>query len=178
MIIIKKSKLLISFVFLSSCSVQQQIIPDSDCKKFNIESSTNYNGLNESIIYSMSDFNSNNTKSLDIVRILTDSGYDTTESFKRVYIENGTAFIYENKNLKTLNIDDLNEITKIFSGLNSSNTMINCTVNSSRKYIYRYFVKRNGKLIITFYANNQLNKISKDLILENFKYLDFFESLK
>lgn len=178
MIIIKRSKLFVSLVLLSSCSVQQQINPDSDCKKFNIEAGTNYEGLDESITLSMSDFNSNNTKSLDIVRILTDSGYETTESLKRVYIENEKAFVYENKNSKALNIDDLQGITKIFSDLSGRNTMINCTVNSSRKFIYRYFVKRNGKLIMTFYANSQLNKISKDLILEDFEYLDFIEKIK
>ena len=98
-------KLLIGILLIVSCSAKHQKKSYSDCKKFNIEADTNYNGQDKSTIYNMSDFNSTNKKSLDIVRILNDSGYETTESFKRIYIENETAFLIQNNNLKQLSND-------------------------------------------------------------------------
>lgn len=169
-------RLIIVFILCVSCSTQQQKKFYPDCKKLNIESDTDYNGQDKNIIKNMSDFNTSSTKSIDIVRILNDSGYESKESFKRIYIENETAFIFENNNLKQLSSDELKKINDVFSDLNDINTMINCEVNSSRKYIYRYFVKRNGKLIMTFYSNNLITNVDKNLILEDFKYLDFFEN--
>lgn len=171
-------KLLTCIILFVSCSAQQQKKSYSDCKKFNIEADTYYNGQNKSTIYSMVDFNSSTTKSLDIVRILNDYGYETIESFKRIYIENQTAFIFHDNILKQLSNNDLNKINEVFSDLDNNTTMINCEVNSSRKYIYRYFVRRNGKLIMSFYSNNLIMNIDKDLIMKDFKYLDLFENIK
>ncbi len=177
MTITKKIKLIISFILFTSCSVQQQKKDNLDCKKLNIEADTNYFGQDENINSSMSDFNTSKTKSLDIVRILNDSGYDTKEKFKRIYIEDEKVFVFENNNLRELANDNLIRINEVFKNLQSNTTMINCESYSSRKFIYRYFVRRNGELIMTFYSNNLVDNLDKDLISEDFKYLDLFENM-
>lgn len=168
-------------LLIVSCSAQQRQHQKNtylDCKKFNVEADTNYYGQDESTMFNMSDFNSCKTKSLDIVRILNDSGYDTTESFKRIYIENEIVFLFQNNNLKQLTVDYFKKINDVFGDLENITTMIHCEENSSRKYIYRYFVRKNGELIMSFYSNNIIVNISQDLIEKEFKYLDFFENLK
>ncbi len=166
------------FVFLLvSCSVQKSTIKsDKNCIKINVEGDTNYARHNLLIIQNMKDFNFNSDKSLDIVRILNISGYESIESFKRIYIENNNVFIFENSILKKLSTS--NSIINFYNDLKENSIMVNCNINSSNKYIYRYFIKKNGKLIFTFYSNALASEIDQSLISQEFKYIDFFEKLK
>ena len=72
----------------------------SECYRSDIESEVIYNGNDKNIQLNFTNFNSNSNKSIDIIRILLTSGYDYSENFKRVYLEDKKIFIYEKNLLK------------------------------------------------------------------------------
>lgn len=178
MIIIKNQiKILFLLLFIYGCSAQNKNT-NNECVKANIESDTSYSGGDKNIALNMNDFNSDNDKSLDIVRILLDSGYETKEHFKRVYIAGGKLYVVENDVMRELPKDKMDIIGSAFNNLTISNTLVTCKGNSSRRYTYRYFVRVNNKLIMSFTANSLPNSIDKALIKDELKFITLFEDLK
>lgn len=161
---------------LYACSVQKEYLKQP-CSKFEIESSTEYQGDNQTILKNVKDFNSEGDKTIDIISISSSSGYDYRESFKRVYVINGKVFMVDTENKRELSITS-KDVESIFTDCNDIQTLVNCSVNSSNNNIYRFFVKKNNVVVMTFMANNLVAKIDEILIEKELQFIKPFEEMK
>lgn len=181
MIIIKRISLLVLTLAITSCSSQNRMYNVKhfdECRKSNNEAETQYDGSNKIIAENFNDFNTSKDKQIDIIRVISSSGYEYSEDFKRVYVENDKVLISDSNGTKEASNIDYKSFKSYFEKTNNNFSLVNCNRLSSKKYVYRYFVKVNNKLIMTFYANNILENIEKSLINEELKYLIFFEDIK
>lgn len=173
---ISKFNLLFLILILYACSIQKDYVKQP-CSKVKIESSTDYQGRNQTILKNVEDFNSGEDKTIDILSISSSSGYDYRESFKRVYIISGKVFMVDDENTRELSINS-KDLESVFADCNDIKTLVNCSVNSSNNNIYRFFVKKNNIVVMTFTANNLLAKIDKTSIKEELKFIKPFEEMK
>jgi hypothetical protein len=164
-------------IIFFGCSTQKQSKNDI-CKKVNIESEDEYNGNNQIILNNFSDFNSKSNKVLDIIRVSSTTGYEHKENFKRIFIEDNKVFIIEdNKTTQEANLNS-KQLQESFLKCNEIKSLINCTSKKSQNYLYRFFVKKENKIVMTFTANNQIKNIDSDLIKEELFFINFFEKIK
>ncbi|SEP32799.1 hypothetical protein SAMN05444671_0023 [Flavobacterium sp. CF108] len=177
MTIIKRNRILFIVIIFFGCSTQKQSKNDI-CKKVNIESEDEYNGNNQIILNNFSDFNSKSNKVLDIIRVSSTTGYEHKENFKRIFIEDNKVFIIEdNKTTQEANLNS-KQLQESFLKCNEIKSLINCTSKKSQNYLYRFFVKKENKIVMTFTANNQIKNIDSDLIKEELFFINFFEKIK
>lgn len=168
--------LLTFFVILTSCSSKKNYIKEVKCYKLNTIHDTNYEDESDSFIYNqMKDFNSSENKTVDIVRIMREQSYNTTTYFKRIYILNGKGFLVdENKEIE-LSEKDYHSIKSVFETIENNNSAVFCFEDSSRKVSYLFFVRINGKLIMTFSYDRDLIYLDKYLAQKELKYINLFE---
>ncbi|EJL65543.1 hypothetical protein [Flavobacterium sp. CF136] len=177
MTIIKRSKILFIAIIFLGCSTQKQSENDT-CKKVNVESENEYNGDNQIILNNFSDFNSNSNKALDIIRVSSTTGYEHKENFKRIFVEDNKVFIIEdNKTTQEVDLDS-KQLQEAFLKCNEIKSLINCSSKKSQNYLYRFFVKKENKIVMTFTANNQIKNIDSDLIKGELFFINFFEKIK
>lgn len=177
MTIIKRINFIFIILGLFSCSPKiRNTMPE--CYKSEIESEVIYDGDDKNVQLNFANFNSDSKKSIDIIRIISTSGYDSSESFKRVYLEDNKVFIYEKSGLKEATSINSDIFEKEFQNFTKKNILINCKKNSSQQNIYRYFVKVNNTLMMTFTSNDLIKNIDNSLISEELRYFTFFEDIK
>jgi hypothetical protein len=70
------------------------------------------------------------------------------------------------------------DVESIFTDCNDIQTLVNCSVNSSNNNIYRFFVKKNNVVVMTFMANNLVAKIDEILIEKELQFIKPFEEMK
>ncbi|WP_264550626.1 hypothetical protein [Flavobacterium sp. N2038] len=177
MTIIKRSKILFIAIIFIGCSTQKQSQNDI-CKKVNIESENEYSGNSQIILNNFSDFNSKSNKALDIIRVSSTTGYEYKENFKRIFIEDDKVFIVEDN--KTIHEVKLNpkQLQEAFLECNEIKSLINCSSKKSQNYLYRFFVKKEDKIVMTFTANNQIKNIDSNLIKKELFFINFFEQIE
>lgn len=175
-IINQKNRVLLILFFCCSCSTQKETTKHS-CLKVKVESETTYEGNNQIISNNMADFNSNTDKTIDIVRILSTSGYEYKENFKRIYIKDNIVFIIEYGIQKQLSISP-KILESEFLECNDLKSLVNCNVKSSQSNIYRFFVKKGNKLVMTFTANDLIKNIKDEIIKDELLYITYFEKMR
>lgn len=96
---------LLLILLCASCSAQfSRSKEDLNCSKVEIVSETEYFGDNSTIAKNFSEFNTSNN-SLDIIRIISRTGYDYQEEFKRIFVKNGKVYFIEDSDTEERRIE-------------------------------------------------------------------------
>ncbi|MBF0695537.1 MAG: hypothetical protein IR153_10830 [Flavobacterium sp.] len=167
---------LLSILCLGCSAQSSKTKEELNCSKVEIASETEYFGDNTSIAKNFSEFNSSNN-SLDIIRIISKTGYDRQEKFMRVYVKDGKVYFSENGETKERTIDP-KKLTDIFEDCDGKNIMITCGQRKSQSTICRLFVKKGNKVVMTFTSNASINDINKNLIAKEIKYFEYLDTMR